>query len=112
MRKGIYPVVSVGTKPPLVHVVEALNQEYHFPVTKSLSGTPWLATKAHFKFPAVFTLTWLHLPELRKMTGALIFFLKYAEKLHIIVLSRRIKEFTMAQTPSGDLAGLNGKPFE
>jgi len=46
------------------------------------------------------------------MTGALIFFLKYAEKLHIIVLSRRIKEFTMAQTPTGGLAGLNGKPFE
>jgi hypothetical protein len=30
-----YPVVSVGTKPPLVHV-EALTQEYCFPVTKSL----------------------------------------------------------------------------
>jgi hypothetical protein len=32
----IYPVVSVGTKPPLVHVVEAPTQEYCFPVTKSL----------------------------------------------------------------------------
>jgi hypothetical protein len=29
-------VVSVGTKPPLFHVVEALIQEYCFPVTKSL----------------------------------------------------------------------------
>jgi hypothetical protein len=33
-------VVSVGTKPPLVHVVEALTQEYCFPVTKSLPRAP------------------------------------------------------------------------
>jgi hypothetical protein len=31
---AIYLVVSVGTKPPLVHVVQALTQEYYFPVTK------------------------------------------------------------------------------
>jgi hypothetical protein len=31
----IYPMVSVGSKPPLVNVVEALTQEYCFPVTKS-----------------------------------------------------------------------------
>ena len=37
---AIYPVVSVGTKPPLVHVVEALTQEYCFPVTKSLPRAP------------------------------------------------------------------------
>jgi hypothetical protein len=36
----IYLVVSVGTKPPLVHVVEALIQEYCFPVTKSLPRAP------------------------------------------------------------------------
>jgi hypothetical protein len=29
-------MVSIATKPPLVHVVEALTQEYFFPVTKSL----------------------------------------------------------------------------
>ena len=32
--------------PPLVHIVEALNQEYRFSTTKSLPGTPWHATKA------------------------------------------------------------------
>jgi hypothetical protein len=37
---AIYPVVSVDTKPPLVHVVEALTQEYCFPVTKSLPRAP------------------------------------------------------------------------
>src|SRR5688572_20835490 len=52
----IYPVVSVGTKPPLVHVVEALAQEYYFPITKSLPGHPLTyhkgsATKVHAKFP-------------------------------------------------------------
>jgi hypothetical protein len=36
----IYLVVSVGTKPPLVHVVEALTQEYCFPITKSLPRAP------------------------------------------------------------------------
>jgi hypothetical protein len=35
-----YPVVSVGTKPPLVHVVEALTQEYCFLVTESLPRAP------------------------------------------------------------------------
>jgi hypothetical protein len=30
----------VGTKPPLVQVVEALTQEYCFPVTKSLPRAP------------------------------------------------------------------------
>jgi hypothetical protein len=35
-----YPVVSVGTTPPLVHVVEALTQEYCIPVTKSLPRAP------------------------------------------------------------------------
>jgi hypothetical protein len=33
-------MVSVGTKPPLVHVVEALTQEYCLPVTKSLPRAP------------------------------------------------------------------------
>jgi hypothetical protein len=32
--------VSVGTKSPLVHVVEALTQEYCFPVTKYLPRAP------------------------------------------------------------------------
>ena len=32
----MYPLVAVDTKPPIVHVVEALNQEYCFPATKSL----------------------------------------------------------------------------
>jgi hypothetical protein len=36
----IYLVVSVGTKPPIVHVAEALTQEYYFPVTKSLPRAP------------------------------------------------------------------------
>jgi hypothetical protein len=36
----IYLVVSVDTKPPLVHAVEALTQEYCFPVTKSLPRAP------------------------------------------------------------------------
>jgi len=36
----MYPVVSVGTKPPLIHVVEALNQEYCFSATKSLPKQP------------------------------------------------------------------------
>jgi hypothetical protein len=34
-------VVLVGTKPPLVHVVEALTQEYCFPVTKSVPRAPF-----------------------------------------------------------------------
>ena len=42
----MYPVVSVGTKPPLVHFVEALNQEYCCSITKFLPETPWFATKA------------------------------------------------------------------
>jgi hypothetical protein len=33
-------VVSVGTNPPLVHVVETLTQEYCFPVIKSLPSAP------------------------------------------------------------------------
>jgi hypothetical protein len=33
-------VVLVGTKPPLVHIVEALTQEYCFSVTKSLPRAP------------------------------------------------------------------------
>jgi hypothetical protein len=37
---AIYLVVSVGTKSPLVHVVEELTQEYCFPVTKSLPTAP------------------------------------------------------------------------
>jgi hypothetical protein len=37
----IYLVVLVGTKPPLVHVVEALTQEHYFPVTKSISRAPF-----------------------------------------------------------------------
>jgi hypothetical protein len=49
-------MVSVGTKPPLVHVVEALTQEYYFPVTKSLPRAPLdspqrLATQALAKVP-------------------------------------------------------------
>jgi hypothetical protein len=36
----IYLVVSVGTKPPLVHIVEAITQEYCFPITKSLPRAP------------------------------------------------------------------------
>jgi hypothetical protein len=36
----IYPMVSVGTKPPLVHVIEALTQEDCFPVTKPLPRAP------------------------------------------------------------------------
>jgi hypothetical protein len=50
----IYPVVSVGTKPSLVHIVEAL--EYCIPITKSLpelflTRHEGLATKALAKFP-------------------------------------------------------------
>jgi hypothetical protein len=37
---AIYPMVSVGTKPPLVHIVEALPREYYFPATKSLPRAP------------------------------------------------------------------------
>jgi len=33
-------VVSVDSKPPLVDVIETLNQEYCFSATKSLPGTP------------------------------------------------------------------------
>jgi len=31
-------VVQLGTKPPLLYVVEAFNQEYRFLATKSLPG--------------------------------------------------------------------------
>ena len=41
----MYPVVSIGTKPPLVHVIEALNQECCFSATKSLPQQPWPAMK-------------------------------------------------------------------
>ena len=34
----MYPMVSVDTKPPLVHIVEVLNQEYRFSSIKSLSA--------------------------------------------------------------------------
>jgi hypothetical protein len=49
----IYPVVSVDTRPPLVHVVEAL-KEYCFLVTKFfpelfLTCHKGLATEAHTK---------------------------------------------------------------
>jgi hypothetical protein len=49
-------MVSVGTKPSLVHVVEALTQEYCFRVTKSLPRAPLdspqrLATYALAKLP-------------------------------------------------------------
>jgi hypothetical protein len=49
-------MVSLGTKPTLVHVVEALTQEYCFSVTKSLPRAPLdspqrLATKALAKLP-------------------------------------------------------------
>jgi hypothetical protein len=36
----IYPVVSVDTKPLLVHVVEEPIQEYCFPITKPLPRAP------------------------------------------------------------------------
>jgi hypothetical protein len=39
-RHAIYPVVSIITKSPLVHVAEALTEEYCFPVTKSLPRAP------------------------------------------------------------------------
>jgi hypothetical protein len=53
---AIYPVVSVGIKPPLVHIVEALIQQYCFLVTKSLPRAPLdspqkLATYALAKLP-------------------------------------------------------------
>jgi hypothetical protein len=38
----IYPVVSVGTKSPLVHVVKALTQEYCFLVTMGVFDMPAL----------------------------------------------------------------------
>jgi hypothetical protein len=66
----IYPVVSVGTKPPLVHVVEALTQEYLFPVTKPLQehhltchkGSPWrhLPSSALGHLDAASTKEFLH----------------------------------------------------
>ena len=34
----IYPMVWLGTKPLLVHVVEALYRQYYFSATKSLPG--------------------------------------------------------------------------
>jgi hypothetical protein len=37
---AIYPMVSVGTKPPIVNIVEALTQEYLFLVTKSHPRAP------------------------------------------------------------------------
>ena len=40
----IYPVISVSTKPSLVHVVETLNQEYSFSATKS---RPWFFLTRH-----------------------------------------------------------------
>jgi hypothetical protein len=43
----IYPVVSVGTKPPLVHVVETLTQEYCFLVTKYLPRAPLDSSLRH-----------------------------------------------------------------
>ena len=36
----VYPVVSVSTKPLLVHVVEAINQGDRFSDTKPLLGIP------------------------------------------------------------------------
>jgi hypothetical protein len=43
----IYPVVSVGTKPPLVHVVEALHTRVLLPGHQvSPKSTTWLDTKA------------------------------------------------------------------
>jgi len=45
----IYPVVLVGTKPPLVYVVEALYGEYCFSATKSLL---WLFLTRHQGLPS------------------------------------------------------------
>jgi hypothetical protein len=39
-KKTLDTRISVGTKPPLVHVVEALTQEYCLLVTKSLPRAP------------------------------------------------------------------------
>ena len=65
----IYPVVLIGTKLPLVSVVEALTLGYCFLLIQTLSGHPLtchkgLATKAHTKFPshldAIFAKEFLH----------------------------------------------------
>jgi hypothetical protein len=43
-------VVSVGTKPPLVHIVEALHTRVLLPGHQvSPKSTTWLATKARYK---------------------------------------------------------------
>ena len=38
LETKIYPVVRLGTKPLILHLTEALYQEYRFSVTKSLLG--------------------------------------------------------------------------
>jgi hypothetical protein len=45
----IYPVVSVGTKPSLVRIVEALTKSIAFRSPSLSLDSPWLATKAHAK---------------------------------------------------------------
>jgi hypothetical protein len=42
----IYPVVSIGTKPSLVHVVEVLTKSIASRSPNLFRNTPWLATKA------------------------------------------------------------------
>ena len=44
-------LVSVGTKSSLVHIVETLNQEYHFSGTKSLLGLFLTRHKGYIKSP-------------------------------------------------------------
>jgi hypothetical protein len=62
----IYLVILVGTKPPLVHVVEVLTQEYYFPATKSLPRAPLDSPLRHSPsllghLDAAFTKELLHL---------------------------------------------------
>jgi hypothetical protein len=38
LEMKIYHVISIGIKPPLVHIVQALTKEYCFPVTECLLG--------------------------------------------------------------------------
>jgi hypothetical protein len=60
----IYLVVSVGAKPPLVHVVEALTQEYCFPV----KSTTWLTAKARHLGTCQAPLVTLMPPPLRSFS--------------------------------------------
>jgi hypothetical protein len=86
----IYSVVSVGIKPPLVHIVEALTKSITFRSPNLFRDSSWLATKAHAKSPG-----YLDAPSLRsfpRRRGLLVPRTKLLSPLHTKPEGRRLAD--------------------